>query len=96
MSAKNNTDNNTVLEAKKIAKGISIMAKGLLIGGSVVVAGVFVGFVVYKIVKKNPKLLKNTRKKISNIRQKTSEVIAETKRAFTEGFEDAQAEVTAA
>jgi len=67
------------------------MAKGLLIGGSVVVAGVFVGFVAYEIVKKNPKLLKNTRKKVSNIREKMSEMAAEAKQAFTEGLRDAQA-----
>jgi uncharacterized membrane-anchored protein YhcB (DUF1043 family) len=41
------------------------MGKGLLIGGSVIVAGVFVGFVAYRIAKKNPKLLKNARKKVS-------------------------------
>ncbi len=69
------------------------MEKGLLIGGSVVVAGVFVGFVVYRIAKKNPKLLKNARKKVSNIGKKTSKIAAETKRAFAEGFEAAQTKV---
>ena len=66
------------------------MGKGLLIGGSVIVAGVFVGFVAYRIAKKNLKLLKNAREKVSNIGKKTSAIAAETKRAFVEGFEDAQ------
>jgi hypothetical protein len=66
------------------------MGKGLLIGGSVVVAGVFVGFVAYRIAKKNPKLLKNAKKKVSNIGKKTSAIAAEAKRAFAEGFEGAQ------
>jgi uncharacterized membrane-anchored protein YhcB (DUF1043 family) len=66
------------------------MGKGLLIGGSVVVAGVFVGFVAYRIAKKNPKLFKNARKKVSNIGKKTSAIAAEAKRAFAEGFEGAQ------
>jgi len=72
------------------------MGKGLLIGGSVVVAGVFVGFVAYRIVKKNPELLKNARKKVSDIGKKTSKVVAEAKRAFVEGFEGAQAKAATA
>ena len=72
------------------------MGKGLLIGGSVVVAGVFVGFVAYKIVKKNPKLLKNARKKVSDIGKKTLAVATEAKQAFAEGFEGAQAKVATA
>ncbi len=65
--------------------------KGLLIGGSVVVAGVFVGFVAYKLIKKNPKLLKDTKKKISNVGKKVSKIAAEAKQAFAEGFTSAQA-----
>lgn len=72
------------------------MKEGLLIGGSIVVAGVFVGFVVYGIAKKNPKLLKNARKKVSNIGKKTSAIAAEAKRAFTEGFESAKTKVATA
>ena len=72
------------------------MKEGLLIGGSIVVAGVFVGFVAYKLIKKNPKLLKDTKKKISNVAKKTSKIAAEAKRAFTEGFEGAQAKVATA
>jgi hypothetical protein len=66
------------------------MGKGLLIGGSVVVAGVFVGFVAYKIVKKRPKALNSIKKKASNVARKTSKVASEAKRAFAEGFESAQ------
>ena len=69
------------------------MGKGLLIGGSVVVAGIFVGFVAYRIAKKNPKLLKNARKKVSNIGKKTSAIAAEAKQAFSEGFESAKTNV---
>jgi hypothetical protein len=69
------------------------MEKGLLIGGGVIVAGVFVCFVAYRIAKKNPELLKNARKKLSNIGEKTSAIAAETKRAFIEGFEGAQTKV---
>jgi len=72
------------------------MGKGLLIGGSVVVAGVFVGFAAYRIAKKNPKLLKNARKKVSNIGKKTSAIAAEAKRAFAEGFEAAHTKVATA
>ncbi len=72
------------------------MKEGLLIGGSVIVAGVFVGFVAYRIAKKNPKLLKNTRKKVSNIGKKTSAIAAEAKRAFAEGFESAKTKVATA
>jgi len=70
--------------------------KGLLIGGSVVAAGVFVGFVAYKLIKKNPKLLKDTKKKISNVVKKTSKIAAGAKRSFAEGFEDARAKVATA
>ncbi|NQT02588.1 MAG: hypothetical protein HQ580_11230 [Planctomycetes bacterium] len=67
-----------------------------MIGGSVVVAGVFVGFVAYKIVKKNPKLWKNTRKRFSNVGKKTSAIAVEAKRAFAEGFKGAQTKVATA
>jgi len=72
------------------------MKEGLLIGGSVIVAGVFVGFVAYTIVKKKPKLFKNTKllkktkETISKVGKKTSAVASEAKRAFAEGFEGAQ------
>ena len=56
----------------------------LLIGGTVVVAGVFVGYVAYKIVSKNPKMLKGVGEKIAK-------VAAEAKHAFAEGFEGATA-----
>ncbi len=72
------------------------MGKGLLIGGSVVVAGVFVGFVAYKLIKKNPKLLKDTKKKISNVGKRASKIAAEAKQAFAEGFESAQTKVATA
>ena len=72
------------------------MGKGLLIGGSVVVAGIFVGFVAYRIAKKNPKLLKNARKKVSNIGKKTLAIAAEAKQAFSEGFESAKTNVATA
>ena len=65
------------------------MKECLLIGGSVVLAGIFVGYVAYKIVKKNPEMLKG-------IMEKTSKVAAEAKNAFTEGFEVAKAEVATA
>jgi hypothetical protein len=72
------------------------MKEGLLIGGSVVVAGIFVGLVVYKIAKKNPKLLKNTRKKISKVGKKTSAIASEATRAFAEGFKGAQSKAATA
>jgi len=72
------------------------MEKGLCIGGSVVVAGIFVGFVAYRIAKKNPKLLKNARKKVSNIGKKTSAIAVEAKQAFAEGFETAKTNVATA
>jgi hypothetical protein len=72
------------------------MKEGLLIGGSIVVAGVFVGFVAYRIAKKKPKLLKNAGKKVSNIGKKTTAIAAEAKRAFAEGFENAKTKVTTA
>ena len=70
------------------------MKEGLLIGGSIVVAGVFVGFVAYTIVKKKPKLLKNAREKVSNVVKKTSAVASEAKLAFAEGFKGAQAKTS--
>lgn len=72
------------------------MKEGLLIGGSIIAAGVFVGFVAYTIVKKKPKLLKNTRKKVSNVMKKTSAVASEAKLAFSEGFKGAQSKVATA
>lgn len=72
------------------------MKEGLLVVGSIVVAGVFVGYVAYKIVKKNPKVLKNAGKKVSNVRKKASKIAVEAKRAFAEGFEDAKAKVATA
>ncbi|MHC4071668.1 MAG: hypothetical protein ACYSWW_03930 [Planctomycetota bacterium] len=64
------------------------MSKSLLIGGSVVVAGMFVGFVTYKVVKKKcPAMIKNTRKKAKKIRKKASSLAGEAKQAFMEGFE---------
>ncbi len=72
------------------------MKEGLLIGGSIVVAGVFVGFVAYKLIKKNPELLKDTKKKISNVGKKTLKIAAEAKQAFAEGFESAQAKTATA
>jgi hypothetical protein len=60
--------------------------------GAVVVGGVFVGFVGYKVVtKKSPKFLATAGKKVSNIGKRTSEIVAEAKQAFTEGFAGAQA-----
>lgn len=70
--------------------------KGLLIGGCIVVAGVFVGLVACKMVNKNPKLLKNTKKTLFDIGKKTSEAVAEAKRAFSEGFKGAQVKVATA
>ena len=72
------------------------MKEGLLIGGGVVLAGVFVGFAAYKIVKKKPKILKNTRKKISTVGKKASKMASDAKRAFAEGFEGAQTKVATA
>jgi len=72
------------------------MKEGLLIGGSIVVAGVFVGFVAYKLVKKNPKALNSIKKKASNVAKKTSKVASEAKQAFAEGFESAQTKVATA
>jgi hypothetical protein len=72
------------------------MKEGLLIGGGVIAAGVFVGYVAYKIVKKNPKVLKNARKKVSNVGKKASKVVVEAKQAFAEGFESAQAKTAIA
>jgi hypothetical protein len=72
------------------------MKESLLIGGGVVVAGVFVGYAAYRIVKKKPKmfkdskLLKKTKETVSNVGKKTSAVASEAKRAFAEGFKGAQ------
>ncbi len=72
------------------------MKEGLLIGAGVVAAGVFVGLVACKLVKKNPEALKSVKKKVSNVAKKTSKVAAEAKKAFAEGFERATAEVAKA
>ena len=72
------------------------MKEGLLIGAGVVAAGVFVGFVAYKLVKKNPKVLKTVKKTASNVAKKTSKVAAEAKNAFAEGFDEATAKVATA
>ncbi|MHC4727741.1 MAG: hypothetical protein ACYS17_11000 [Planctomycetota bacterium] len=72
------------------------MKEGLLIGGGVIVAGVFVGYVAYRVIKKKPKLFKNTKllkktkEAVSNVGKKTSAVASEAKRAFAEGFQGAQ------
>ena len=58
------------------------MKEGLLIGGGIVLAGVFVGCVAYKLVQKNPKVLKNAGKKVSNVGKKVSKVAVEAKRAI--------------
>ncbi len=68
----------------------------LLIGGGIVLAGIFVGYMAYKIVENNPELLKDTQKKISNVRKKTSKMAGEAKRAFKEGFNGARAGVSTA
>jgi len=72
------------------------MKEGLLIGAGIVAVGVFVGFVAYKLVKKNPNALKSIKKKASNVAKKTSKVAAEAKKAFTEGFEGATPKVATA
>jgi hypothetical protein len=72
------------------------MKEGILIGAGIVAAGVFVGFVAYKLVKKNPKALQSVRKKASNVAKKTSKVASEAKKAFTEGFEGAAAKAKVA
>ncbi len=72
------------------------MKEGLLIGVGAVAAGVFVGFVAYKLVKKNPKALKSVQKKASDVAEKASKVAAEAKKAFAEGFEGATAKVATA
>lgn len=62
------------------------MTKCLLIG-AVVVGGVFVGFVGYKVVKKKgPKLLATTKKKVLDVGKRTSQIVGEAKQAFAEGF----------
>ena len=60
------------------------MKECLLIGGTVILAGIFVGYVTYKIAKNNPKMLKS-------IREKASKIATEAKHAFAEGFEGATA-----
>lgn len=72
------------------------MKEGLLVGAGVVVAGVFVGCVMYKLLKENPKLLKDTKKKVSDVSKKASKVAAEAKQAFAEGFDGAKAKVATA
>ena len=72
------------------------MKEGLLIGAGVVAAGIFVGFAVCKLIKKNPELLKDTKKKRLNVWEKTSKIAAEAKQAFAEGFDKAQAKVATA
>lgn len=72
------------------------MKEGLLIGGGIVVAGVFVGYVAYKLAMKNSKALSSIKKKTSNVVKKTSKVASEAKRAFAEGFKDAQTKVATA
>ena len=72
------------------------MKEGLLIGGSIVVAGIFVGYVAYKLVKKDLKALKSIKKKASNVAKKTSKIASEAKQAFAEGFESAQAKTATA
>jgi uncharacterized protein YycO len=67
------------------------MKESLLIGGGVIVAGVFIGCAAYAMVKKKPKLLKKTREKVSNVGKKTSAMASEAKRSFAEGFKGAQA-----
>lgn len=62
------------------------MKECLLVGTGVVVAGVFIGFVAYKLVQKNPGALKN-------VREKTSKIAFEAKKAFAEGFDGATAKV---
>ena len=65
------------------------MTKALLIGGSIV-GGIFVGFVAYKVAKKNgPKLLATVRKKTSDVGKRTSGMIADVKQGFSEGFTSA-------
>ncbi len=65
------------------------MKEGLLIGAGVVAAGVFVGFVAYGLVKKNPDALKGVKKKASGVAKKASKVASDTKKAFAEGFQGA-------
>jgi len=73
------------------------MSKTLLIGGGVVVAGMFVGFATYKIVKKKcPAMIKNTKKKASNIGKKASSLASEAKQAFMEGFEGTKSKAATA
>ncbi len=71
------------------------MKEGLLIGGGIVLAGVFVGCVAYKIAK-NPEILKNVGRKISGVGKKASKAATEAKEAFTEGFESAKTKVATA
>jgi predicted negative regulator of RcsB-dependent stress response len=72
------------------------MKEGLLIGGGIVVAGVFVGYAAYKLVQKNSMVLNSIKKKASNVAKKTSQVASDAKRAFAEGFKDAQAKTATA
>ena len=72
------------------------MKEGLLIGGGIVVAGVFVGYAAYKLVQKNAIGLNSVKKKASNVVKKTSKAASDAKRAFAEGFESAQAKTATA
>jgi uncharacterized membrane-anchored protein YhcB (DUF1043 family) len=72
------------------------MKEGLLVGGGIVVAGVFIGFVAYELMKKNSKALSSIKKKASKVAKKTSKIASEAKQAFAEGFEDAQAKTATA
>ena len=73
------------------------MSKTLLIGGGVIVAGMFVGFATYKIVKKKyPAMIKNTRKKASKIGKKASSLAGDAKQAFMEGFEGTKSKAATA
>ena len=72
------------------------MKEGLLIGAGVVAAGIFVGFVAYRLVKKNPKALNSVKKQASNIAKKTSKAAAEARKAFAEGYQGAKAKAALA
>ena len=72
------------------------MKECLLIGAGTIAAGVFVGFVAYKLVKKNPGALKSVQKKASCVANKASKVASDAKKAFAEGFEGATAKVATA
>ncbi len=71
------------------------MKECVLIGGGVILAGVFAGCVAYKIAK-NPKMFKNVGGKISDVGKKASKAASEAKQAFAEGFETAKGKVATA